>query len=74
MQMQPPAAPLVRFTVYLEFLDGSTQEVAAQGPIQVQPGVILISTPSQGHVGVNIAALKRWEVQSGGIAIALGLQ
>lgn len=75
MEPMPPlfAPPQVRLKVRVVFLDGQEQTFESEGPVGIQPGVLLIQGPRGGHVGLPLTSVKYWEVVGGGVAIAVGL-
>ena len=73
-RMIAPPPALMRFQVRVVFLDGVEETIQSEQPVNVQGDVLVIHTARGGHTGINLRAVRSWEVVGGAIAIATGLQ
>jgi hypothetical protein len=74
LQQPPDPGPVLqRIMVKIDYLDGTSEELEAAAALQMGlPGAILIPQPRDGHVGVNVAAVKRWEAIPSAVVVVRG--
>ena len=65
-----PVQMVVRVAV--TYHDGTTEEIQAAGPVQVQGPFMIVPTAHNGHVGISERHIKRWEAVTSGLALVVG--